>query len=201
MPKLDPRIDAYIEKSADFAQPVLVHLREQVHAACPECEEAIKWSMPHFMLDGKILAGMAAFKAHCTFGFWQRAAAAGEKGAEKSSEAMGQYGRIENIKDLQPPRELQAQIRQAATLIRAGAKSTVERKPREKLPTPPDLLAALAENEAARETFENFAPSKQRDYIEWIIEAKREDTRLKRVIQAVEWMAEGKARHWKYQNC
>ncbi|MDN3922672.1 YdeI/OmpD-associated family protein [Roseateles violae] len=199
--RIDPRIDAYIEKSADFARPILQLLREQVHRACPETVEAIKWGMPHFLLDGKILAGMAAFKAHCTFGFWQRGAAGDEAAEGKRSEAMGQYGRIEKLADLPAQRELQRQIKQAAALIRSGAKSSLERKPRPRLEAPADLLAALAADAKARATFEAFPPGKQRDYIEWITEAKREDTRAKRLAQSVEWLAEGKARHWKYEAC
>ena len=194
----DPRIDAYIAKSAAFARPLLEHLRAQVHMACPEAEEAIKWGFPHFLLDGKILAGMAAFKAHCTFGFWQRDAG----DTDKAGEAMGQFGRIEKLADLPAQRELQAQIRKAAALIRAGAKpARASKTPRPQLEAPADLLAALAGNAAARHTFGAFAPSKQRDYIEWIIEAKREDTRAKRLAQSIEWLAEGKSRNWKYENC
>ncbi len=201
MPTTDPRIDAYIAKAAPFAQPILEKLREQVHKACPEVVETIKWSMPSFTLDGKILAHMAAFKAHCAFGFWQREAA-GEAGEDKRSEAMGQFGRIEAMADLPGARELQAMIKHAAELIRSGAPAAREKKP----PKPPavapaDLLAALSAHPAAQKTFDAFPPSKQRDYIEWITEAKQAATREKRLAQAVEWMAEGKSRNWKYENC
>ncbi len=70
MASKDPRIDAYIAKSADFAQPILKHLRKVVHAGCPKVEETLKWSMPHFDYKG-VMCGMAAFKAHCVFGFWK----------------------------------------------------------------------------------------------------------------------------------
>src|SRR6187402_3013263 len=93
----DPRIDAYIAKSAAFAQPILVRLRELVHAACPDVEESIKWGMPHFLHGGKLLCGMAAFKAHCAFGFWQGRAVLGE---EADDAAMGQLGRITTLAQL-----------------------------------------------------------------------------------------------------
>jgi len=192
----DPRVDAYLASAPDCARPVLEHLRAAVHAACPEAVEDIKWSRPHFMLDGKILAGMSAFKAHCGFALWHAA------GDEKVSEGMGRFGRIESVKDLPSKTDLKKQIQEAAELLRSGAKSAMmDKKPRPKLEAPPDLLAALKANAEARRHFEAFAPSKQRDYVEWIIEAKREETRNKRIAQAMEWLAEGKPRHWKYEAC
>ena len=192
----DPRIDAYIAGVPDFARPVMDHLRAVVHAGCPDVVEDIKWSRPHFMLDGKILAGMSAFKAHCGFALWHTA------DQQKAAEGMGQFGRIESVKDLPSKSELKKQIAQAAELLRGGAKSAMtDKKPRPKLEAPPELLAALKAHPAAKKTFDAFAPSKQRDYIEWIVEAKREETRDKRLAQAMEWLAEGKARHWKYEQC
>jgi uncharacterized protein YdeI (YjbR/CyaY-like superfamily) len=197
MPNTDPRVDAYIAKAAEFARPLLTHLRKQVHLACPEAEETIKWGMPYFMLNGKILAGMAAFKAHCTFGFRH-----GEAAAEaRKDEAMGQYGRLSTLADLPAPRSLQTQIKRAAKLLEEGVKPVRKAPARPALEAPDDLLSALASNASARQTFEAFSPGKRRDYIEWIIEAKRPDTRAKRLAQSIEWLAEGKTRHWKYENC
>ncbi|RQP22967.1 YdeI/OmpD-associated family protein [Piscinibacter terrae] len=194
----DPRIDAYIAKSADFAQPILTHLRQVVHAACPSVEETIKWGMPNFMYGGKILANMAAFKAHCAFGFWQRDAVAG---TGKNNDAMGQFGRIESLKDLPGKAELSRLVKKAAALIDSGEKPRRVPKsaPKPTPETPDDLLAALKRNAAARKTFEAFAPSHRREYIEWITEAKRPETREKRLAQTLEWLAEGKSRNWKYE--
>ncbi|MET0519746.1 MAG: YdeI/OmpD-associated family protein [Burkholderiaceae bacterium] len=198
-PHTDPRIDAYIAQAPDFARPVLEHLRAQVRQACPEAEETIKWSRPHWTLDGRLLAGMSAFKAHCSFGFWQDKVA-GAAGADER--AMGQFGRITALADLPPAAELRRLIQKAAQLGREGtAPARAPKPPRPALQAPADLLAGLAGNAAARHTFEAFPPGKQRDYIEWIVEAKREDTRAKRLSQALEWLAEGKARHWKYERC
>jgi uncharacterized protein YdeI (YjbR/CyaY-like superfamily) len=194
---MDPRIDAYIEGQAEFARPILRHLRKTVHAACPECEEAMKWSMPAFLYRGKQLAGMAAFKAHASFSLW-----GGTDLVEaKPARAMGQFGRIASIDDLPSPPALAALIRQAMALIDAGAT-----KPRPKLSKPPvepprDLLAALAGNPTAAATFDGFAPSCRRDYVDWVVEAKRPETRARRIAQAVAWMAEGKKRNWKYEAC
>jgi len=196
----DPRVDAYIAKSADFAKPILEHLRQVVHGACPDVQETIKWGMPNFMHGGKILANMAAFKAHCAFGFWQRDAVAG---TPKDSDAMGQFGRIESLKDLPSKTQLSSLVKKAAALIDSGEKPVRAAKSPPKPPpvAPEDLLAALARNAAARKTFEAFAPSHRREYIEWITEAKRPETRQKRLAQTVEWLAEGKSRNWKYENC
>ena len=194
----DPRIDAYIAKSADFAQPVLAHLRQVVHAACPDAQETIKWGMPHFMHGGKILANMAAFKAHCALGFWHDVAKTGKDG-----EAMGQFGRITTLKDLPPKAQLVKLVKQVAALIDAGEKPAraVKSTPKPPPKAPEDLAVALARNAKARKTFEAFSPTNQREYVEWLEEAKRAETREKRLAQAIEWMTEGKSRHWKYQNC
>lgn len=195
----DPRIDAYIARQADFARPILEHLRRIVHEAAPEVEETIKWSMPHFTYRGRLFAGMAAFKAHATFGLWQASAVLGETGSER--EAMGQFGRLTSLDDLPPERELVEIVRRAAAEAEKGPKPRPKKAPKPELETPAELERALDSNPSARATFESFAPSARRDYVEWVIEAKRPETRAKRIAQAVEWMAEGKKRHWKYENC
>lgn len=197
MPSRDRRIDAYIARSAEFARPILAHLREVVHEACPEVEETIKWGMPSFEYRGP-LCSMAAFKQHCTFGFWKGALLVGANGG-RADEAMGQFGRISKRSDLPSKRTIAGYVKKAMKLNEAGVK--VERKttPRKPIPVPADLRAALAHNPRAKATFEGFSPSHRRDYLEWITEAKREETRLKRLETAVEWMAAGKPRHWQYQ--
>ena len=198
MPTLDPRIDAYLARVPAFAQPLLTRLREDVHAACPDVVETIKWSRPHFMLGTKLLCGMSAFKAHCAFSFWEREGAApGQPGA------MGDFGRITGLADLPGRTELRQQITAAAALLRAGAPRATkpDRAPRPPLAMPADFAAALAKTRAAQQHYDAFPPGKQRDYLEWVLEAKREDTRAKRIAQAVEWLAEGKSRHWTYESC
>ena len=198
MPR-DPRIDAYIDRQADFARPILRHIREAVHAARPDVEEGLKWSMPHFLIGGRILAGMAAFKAHATFGFWRAGDVLGEKAAPR--EAMGQFGRLATVDDLPPPAELDAMIRKAAELAEAGPAPRAPKPPKPDLPTPDDLRAAIDAEPKAAATFDAFPPGCRRDYCEWIVDAKRPETRAKRIVQAVEWLAEGKKRHWKYEKC
>jgi uncharacterized protein YdeI (YjbR/CyaY-like superfamily) len=196
----DERIDAYIARQADFAKPILERIRAAVHAACPEAEETMKWSMPHFMHKGRMMAGMAAFKAHATFGFWRGKEVLGETGAER--DAMGQFGRLASVDDLPPDDVLQALIRKAAALNDAGPKPSRPKQAAKPGPeTPADLSQALDANPAARATFDGFPPSCRREYVEWVVDAKRPETRAKRVTQAVEWMAEGKRRNWKYEAC
>jgi uncharacterized protein YdeI (YjbR/CyaY-like superfamily) len=190
----DPRIDAYIDKAAPFAKPILKFLRKAVHAGCPEVEETIKWSMPHFDFKGP-MSGMAAFKEHCAFGFWKSKLIFGDTG--KGEEAMGHFGRITSLNDLPNEKTLIGYVRKAAELNEKGIKAW-DRKKRKPLPVPAYLTAALKTNSKARETFENFSPSQRRDYIEWITEAKREETRQQRLKTALEWMAQGKVRNWKY---
>ncbi len=196
--KTDPRVDAYIAARADFARPILEHLRAMIHEACPEAEETLKWSMPSFMWRGKILAGMAAFKAHATFGYWNDAMLSQE---EKNRSAMGQFGRITALDDLPPRAALIDLTRQSMALIEAGAKPPRATAKKPPFAVPQDLRAAIDTDPAAKATFDAFPPSCQREYVEWITEAKRDETRAKRLAQAVEWMAEGKRRNWKYENC
>ena len=193
----DPRVDAYIAKSADFAKPILTYIRETVHAACPDVVETTKWSMPFFDYHGP-LANMSAFKEHAAFGFWKGALVVG-RGSGDDERAMGRFGRITSVKDLPPKNELVALIRKAAKLNEEGVKIEKKKVPRPELPVPAELAAALAKNKKARANFEAFPPSHKREYNEWIGEAKREETRAARVAQAIEWIAEGKSRNWKYQ--
>jgi uncharacterized protein YdeI (YjbR/CyaY-like superfamily) len=196
----DPRIDAYIARQGDFARPILEHLREAIHAACPEADETLKWSMPSFLYNGKILANMAAFKAHAAFGFWRSGEVLGETGAER--DAMGQFGRLTSVADLPPPDALAGLVRKAMAAIDSGPGPARPKKPpKPELAAPDDLRAALDATPRAAATFDAFPPSCRRDYVEWVVEAKRPETRAKRIAQAVEWMAEGKKRHWKYENC
>jgi len=197
MPSRDPRIDAYIAKSADFAKPILTQIRETVHAACPEVEESIKWSMPAFMYKGPLM-NMAAFKAHATAGFWKGELVIG-RSAGDDGRAMGHLGRLTSVKDLPPKKELVALIKKAAKLNEEGVKVEKKKAPRPALRVPPELAAALARNKKAQAAFTAMPPSHQREYNEWIGEAKREETRAARVKQAIEWIAEGKSRNWKYQ--
>ena len=201
MGKHDPRVDAYIAKSADFARPILEHLRAVIHEGCPEVEEAIKWGMPSFLYHGRILCGIAAFKQHCAFGFWGGRGLVGNE--DKRDDAMGQFGRIASLKDLPSKKVLVGYVKQAMKLSdeRAAAPPKPRKAPKPAPATPDDLAAALKKNKKAAVTYEAFSPSCKREYVEWISEAKREETRASRVAQAVTWMAEGKQRNWKYQQC
>jgi uncharacterized protein YdeI (YjbR/CyaY-like superfamily) len=196
MGKRDPRIDAYVAKSAEFAKPVLNHLRVIVHEACPEAEETIKWGMPHFDYKG-ILCGMASFKEHCAFHVWRGSLIVGD-GAQ---EAMGQFGRITRVSDLPSKKVITGYIREAMKLRDDGVKNSARSKPKEKkdLVVPSELASALKKNKKAATAFEGFPPSHKREYADWISEAKREETRKRRVDTAIEWMAEGKSRNWKYE--
>ena len=197
MGKKDPRVDAYIAKAGDFAKPILTRLRDAVHSACPDVEEAMKWSFPHFMYRG-MLCSMASFKEHAAFGFWKGSLILGNK--SKNAEAMGQLGRLTSVSDLPPKGVLTNYLKKAVALNDDGVK--VARVPKRAAPkplrVPADLAAALKKSPTAHATFTAFSPSHKREYIEWITEAKSADTCARRLQTAIEWMAEGKARNWKY---
>ena len=200
MGKKDARVDAYIAKSPGFAKPILDHLRELVHAGCPKVEETMKWSFPHFMHQG-ILCSMAAFKQHCTFGFWRGSLIFGQGQTEK--EAMGQFGRITTLADLPADEILLGHLEKAVALNETGVKPPPKPGSKEKkeLVVPDFFMAVLRGNKKALGTFESFSYSHKKEYVEWITEAKTEETRQRRIATAIEWLAEGKPRHWKYANC
>lgn len=194
----EPKVDAYVAKAAPFARPILATLRDVVHAACRDVEEHIKWGVPHFVYRGGNLCHMAAFKAHCAFGFWRGKEIEGLP-ADVDGGAMSAFGRIGSLDDLPPRRELTRWIRAAMKLNDAGTPVRGPRVVRAALPMPDDFAAALASTPKARAAFDGFTPGAQRDYVEWITEAKREATRASRIVTAIEWIADGKDRHWKYR--
>ena len=201
MPPTDPFVDAYIDKAADFAKPILYHIRKLVHEACPDVVETKKWSFPHFDYKG-IMCSMASFKEHCAFGFWKQSLME-DKAFPAEKTAMGSFGRITSLADLPDEKTMKKLIGDAMKLNDAGIKLAKPKPTGEKkeLVVPEILVAALETNALASETFNNFPYSKKKDYVEWITEAKTDVTRDKRLATAIEWLAEGKARHWKYQNC
>lgn len=201
MPPKDPRIDAYIDKSAAFAKPILSHLRKLIHKVCPQVEETMKWSFPHFDYKGEMMCSMASFKQHCSFGFWKASLMKDPVLLEtaKSEVAMGHLGRITSLKDLPTDKQLTAWIKEAMKLNDEGVKVKKEKPVATKeISVPADLIAALKKNKKAFAIFEQFPPSHKKEYIQWIEEAKREETRKKRIEQTVEWVAENKQRNWKY---
>ncbi len=204
MGKKDPRVDAYIAKSQDFAKPILEHFRELVHKACPDVEETIKWGFASFDYKGPFCS-MASFKQHCAIGFWKATLVKNSKLTinTKSENAMGQLGRVTSLKDLPKDKELLAYLKEAAKLNADGVKLPPKPKSKEpkELVVPDYFTKALKKNKKALETFNNFSYSKKKDYVEWITEAKTEETRIKRMATAIEWLAEGKARNWKYEKC
>ena len=193
----DPRIDERIAQAPDFARPILEHFRALVHATIPDVEETIKWGMPHFVYRGRNVAGMASFKAHCAI----MIAGAGRQGER---DGMGSYGKLASLADLPPDEELRARLLEGKARVDAG-RSAAQRKPSPRISEKPaiampeDFTAALAQVSGAQATFSNFAPSQRWEYLDWITSAKREETRGRRIAEAVGWIAEGKKRNWKYE--
>jgi uncharacterized protein YdeI (YjbR/CyaY-like superfamily) len=193
-----PKVDAYIAHAKPFAQPILDHLRELMHKACPEVEESIKWSQPFFSYRGTILANMSGFKAHCHFGFWDKGMA-----EELRNSGDGPLRQIVSVKDLPADRQMLTWIRQTAAHVDDGTyRSPIaerEKKVKPEAKVPPDFASALKKNKTAEKSFASFSPSCRREYVDWIVDAKREATRASRIATAVEWIAEGRQRNWKYQ--
>ena len=193
----DPRIDAYIEQAQPFARPILEHLREVVHCTLPQADETIKWSTPHFTLNGKNVAGMAAFKAHAAFVIHGD----GRLGCVDDS-AMGQFGKLVTLADLPSDASLSRTLSQAADRITNGVKTARPKSAfKPEIPVPDDFATALAIASPAKRFFEQLSPSHRREYLEWIVDAKKAETREKRINQAIVWLSEGKKRNWKYEDC
>ena len=192
----DARIDAYIAKAQPFARPILEQVRERVHAVIPDVEEAMKWGHPTFCRNGQIVLGTAAFKAHAVVHFWR----AKELGFPTRNEAMGQLGKLTGLENLPPG--LDSMIASASELASRSRPPPRSRpKPKPMPPLHPELEAALGKAPKAKATFEAFPPSCRRDYLDWVNEAKRHETRAKRIATTIEWLSEGKRRNWKYENC
>ena len=198
MAEWDPRVDAYIDQAAELARPVLERIREAVHAGCPETEETIKWGFPHFTYKG-ILCSMAAFKGHCSLNFWKAKDVLGSTAT--SDEAMGQFGRLTSVEDLPPKKVLVGYVKRAMALNDAGTPGPISHRQRSEgePKVPDDLRVALDEDKRARATFDGFPPGQRREYVDWITEAKRPGTRAKRIATALDWLAQGKRRNWKYE--
>lgn len=194
MGKRDPRVDGYIARSGDFAKPILKHFRELVHAAIPDVNETMKWSAPHFEYEG-VLAGMAAFKQHCNFILWKAPLVMGGNGNAEG----GPLRKITRLADLPSDRTISKWLAASAKLNEQRVRTPRTAKPKRPIAVPRELKSALAKNKRAATVFENFPPSDKREYAEWISSAKGPDTRQRRVDTAVEWIAEGKGRNWKYE--
>ena len=194
MAKKDPRVDVYIKRAKPFARPILKHLRKIVHTGCPDAEETIRWNSPFFDQKG-VICFMAAFKEHCVFGFWKGSVIFGDK----HKGAMGHFGRITSIEDLPNAETLIGYVRKAAELNEAGVKKSRPRsRAKQKITVPSDFKAALKKNAKARKTFENFSYSHKKEYVDWITDAKRDETRKRRLETAIKWLAQGKVQNWRY---
>jgi len=205
----DPRVDTYIAKARPFALPILFEIRELVHKACPGVVETMKWSRPFFEYKGAIVGNMSAFNEHCSWGFWGEEISAVLRDMDiLKPGAMGSLGRLTSVKDIPPRKEMLGVLKQAAAFIDKGeytspiaARQRVVKAPAPPVKAPPEFAKALKANKKAAAAFAAFSPSCKKEYVEWIADAKRAETRDKRIETAIEWIGEGKQRNWKYQNC
>ena len=194
----DQRIDAYIARAQPFARPILEHVRERVLAALPEAEETLKWGAPSFTLDGKIVLMMAAFKAHAVVNFWRGQELRGDAA---NADAMGQFGKLTSVADLPGDAELDSLIGKAGELARSAPAPRKVKHAKAEPELHPEFAAALAKSPKAKTVLDGFSPSARRDYLEWIADAKRDETRASRIATAIEWLSEGKKKNWKYERC
>ena len=195
------RVDEYIKNAPDFARPIMEKIRKAFHKGCPECEEAIKWGCPYFMYKG-MLGGMASFKGHVSMGFWRsKEMDDPEKLFDTGTGAKASMcnAHFHNLKEVPTQKILAEYVKRAAKLQDTEAPKKKATKKKISTRIPADLAELFKKHKKAKTVFEGFAPSHKRDYIEWITEAKRDATRQKRLKTTIEWLSEGKQRHWKYQ--
>ena len=199
----NPKVDAYIAKAAPFAQPILNAIRERVLASGVELEETLKWNSPSWTHEGKLLCGMGAFKAHCVFGFWHKDMQAELAKLGKSKVGVGgiHRERLVDLSEVPSAAAMKKLMKKAAELALSDKPAMKRSVPKPEAQVPADLEHALALNKAAAAHFQAFTPGKRREYIDWITGAKRDTTRQARLEQAIEWIAAGKSRHWKYESC
>ncbi len=199
----NPKVDAYIAKAAPFAQPILNAIRERVWASGVELEETLKWNSPSWTHEGKLLCGMGAFKAHCVFGFWHKDMQAELAKLGKSKVGVGgiHRERLVDLSEVPSAAAMKKLMKKAAELALSDKPAMKRSVPKPEAQVPADLERALALNKAAAAHFQAFTPGKRREYIDWITGAKRDTTRQARLEQAIEWIAAGKSRHWKYESC
>jgi len=190
-----PQVDSYISKAAPFARPILEKLRRLFHEACPEIEEKIKWGVPSFQRNGMV-GGFAAFKQHASFGLWRQDMLPDPEGLFKTKGPMG--AKLTDVSQLPADDVLLSYIRAAVKLNESGPPPRAKSKPKPPVKVPDYFMAALRKDKKALSTFEAFPPSHKREYVDWIVEAKRDETRQTRLATAVQWISEGKSRNWKY---
>lgn len=199
MKNATPAVDAFIARAPEFARPILKRVRAAFHKGCPDLEERLKWGMPSFEYKG-MMGMMAAFKAHTVWGFWRRKEMADPHKIFKSG-GMGGGGKITDISQLPSEKIIAEYVKAAARLNEAGPRKKAAAKPKPPVKVPPDFTKALKSNRKALATFEALPPSHRRDYVEWITGAKQDATRERRIATAIEWLAQGKSRNWKYEKC
>lgn len=202
MGKKIKEIDAFIQKSAEFAQPILIHLRKLIHDNCPDAVEKIKWGMPHFEYKAETLCYMSAFKKHCAFGFYKASLMKDPilMQQAQAETAMGNLGRITSLKDLPSDNKMKTWIREAMSLTDKGIKLPPRKKTDASgIEVPEDFQNLLQKNKTAKANFEKMPPSHKKEYISWITEAKTAPTREKRILTSLEWLSENKSRNWKYE--
>jgi uncharacterized protein YdeI (YjbR/CyaY-like superfamily) len=198
MAKKNPAVDAYIKKAPPFAKPILKQLRKIIHKGCPKVTEDIKWGAPFYLYQDRVLCATMGFKAHCALVFW-KSGLIKKKMGKKAEVELKRLRRISALAELLSERELLAYVKLAMHFNEPGTKLP----PRKERPTPVkaprDLTVALRANPKALATFNAFTPTRKKDYIYWITGAKTKETRERRLETAVDWMAEGKSRNWKYE--
>jgi hypothetical protein len=200
------QVTAYAAAMPAYAQPIFAHLRALIHTTCPDTDEAIKWSIPHFERDGDYLCIFAASPGHASFTFYKQQLMSDPRLRDNLNlPAIKRFmGRLTSLSDLPDDATLAAMLQEAADLNARGVRLP-DRAPK----TPPVIdmpsavatavATALAANPAAQAVWDAKSAAWRKDYLVWITAAKTDPTRDARIAEALDWIADGKARFWKYQ--
>ena len=198
MKRRSSEVDRYIRSSAVFARPVLRRLRTFFHRADPRISETIKWGVPHFEYQG-ILGSMAAFRKHVSVGFWKGGMIGDEAGVfESAGNRKMTMLRMRDVADVPSADLMLVYIRRAVALNERGMRIPARKRTAVRVAIPSFFSNALRANRKASDVFSRLSRSHQREYVDWLTEAKREETRQRRMATAIKWLSEGKPRNWKY---
>src|SRR5438270_1264994 len=175
-----------LANAPEGTRPILVRLRRIFRQASPKLEEAIKWGVPCYLFKGPV-GGFAAYKQHVSWGLWKSRALNDPEGLLGRGVSV-MAGKITKVSEIPPAAKIIALIEQVIALNEAGIKSPKPPEPE----LPADFAAAMKKAGKAARHYAAFTPARKWQYVNWVTQAKRAETRAKRIEIAVERIGEGK---------
>lgn len=190
------KIETYIAKHTKWTDELSL-LRKILLEA--NLEESIKWGAPVYMFENKNIIGIGAFKNHCALWFFKGAMLEDPKNllfnAQKDKTKLLRQYRISTDSDINIP-YLKKLIQSAIHIEKSGV--IIPKAPPKKVSIPDLLLDKMDEDLELRTAFSQFTPSKQREFCEYIEQAKRMNTKISRLQKIILLIKSGKSLYQKY---